>query len=103
LKRFLKVHFWSLSEKYLEPFDGIFLPERQQIRRRNIFMVLHCDYFKLLLIPNHSSRPHCLLLHSYQSGAVFPGVSHVDVEKLEKSGKPLGDVRPDSIELNNVS
>jgi hypothetical protein len=31
LKRFLKVHFWSLSEKYLEPFDGIFLGERQQI------------------------------------------------------------------------
>ena len=45
LKRFLKVHFWSLSETYLEPFDGIFLPERQQIVYLWFFIATISSYF----------------------------------------------------------
>jgi hypothetical protein len=88
------VHFWSLSEKYLEPFDGI-IPSRTAAlgRTRNIFIYdSSLQLFHATFDPN-DCRPHCLLLHSFPSGsfAMFPDVSHVDVEK---SGKPLGDVQP---------
>jgi hypothetical protein len=35
-------------------------------------------------------------LFKFDCNAVFPGVSHIEVEKLEKCWKPLGDVPPDS-------